>query len=56
MPSGEVLKTLYQRMGGYEVIAGVIDDCLSRFRSDPGFARRQFSASCGTGARGTTPP
>jgi len=31
--------TLYQRMGGYDVIAGVIDDFLNRFRSDPRFAR-----------------
>lgn len=26
-------------MGGYDVIAGVIDDFLDRFRSDPRFAR-----------------
>ncbi len=32
-------KTLYQRMGGYDLIAGVIDDLLNRFRSDPRFAR-----------------
>jgi hemoglobin len=32
-------KTLYQRLGGYDVIAGVIDDFLMRLRSDPRFAR-----------------
>ncbi|MBZ5545703.1 MAG: group 1 truncated hemoglobin [Acidobacteriia bacterium] len=38
MASGEN-PTLYRRMGGYDVIAGVIDDFLGRFRSDPKFAR-----------------
>ena len=38
MASGEN-PTLYRRMGGYDVIAGVIDDFLNRFRSDPRFAR-----------------
>jgi len=32
-------KTLYQRLGGYDVIAAVIDEFLSRFGSDPGLAR-----------------
>ncbi len=32
-------ETLYQRLGGYDVIAAVIDDFMSRFRSDPRFAR-----------------
>ncbi len=32
-------ETLYRRLGGYDVIAAVIDDFLSRFRSDPKFAR-----------------
>ena len=31
--------TLYRRLGGYDVIAAVIDEFLSRFRSDPRFAR-----------------
>ena len=39
MASGKEAKTLYQRLGGYDVIAGVIDDFLSRFRGDPRFAR-----------------
>ena len=30
---------LYQRLGGYDVIAVVIDEFLSRFGSDPGLAR-----------------
>jgi hemoglobin len=32
-------KTLYQRMGGYDVIAGIIDDLLSRLKEDPQFER-----------------
>jgi len=32
-------QTLYRRLGGYDVIAGVIDEFLSLFRSDPKFAR-----------------
>jgi len=39
MANGNEEKTLYQRMGGYDVIAGTIDDLLNRFRSDPRFAR-----------------
>ena len=31
--------TLYRRLGGYDVIAAVIDEFQSRFRSDPRFAR-----------------
>jgi hemoglobin len=32
-------ETLYRRLGGYDVIAAVLDEFLSRFRSDPRFAR-----------------
>ena len=32
-------ETLYRRLGGYDVIAAVIDEFLSLFRSDPRFAR-----------------
>ena len=32
-------ETLYRRLGGYDVIAAVIEELLSRFRSDPRFAR-----------------
>ena len=39
MSSGTESKTLYQRLGGYDVIAGVIDELLSRLRGDPRFAR-----------------
>ena len=35
-PQGE---TLYRRLGGYDVIAAVIDEFLSRFGSDPRLAR-----------------
>lgn len=38
MASGED-STLYRRLGGYDVIAGVVDDFLERFRKDPRFAR-----------------
>jgi hemoglobin len=36
MPAG---KTLYQRMGGYDVIAGVVDDLLTQLKEDPAFER-----------------
>lgn len=32
-------KSLYQRIGGYDVIAGVMDDFISQMRTDPAFAR-----------------
>lgn len=32
-------KTLYHRMGGYDVIAGVVDDLLSQLKADPAFDR-----------------
>jgi hemoglobin len=35
-------KTLYARMGGYDVIAAVIDELFARLRQDPRFER--FSA------------
>jgi hemoglobin len=31
--------SLYRRLGGYDVIAAVIDDLFSALRSDPAFAR-----------------
>ena len=31
--------SLYQRLGGYDVIAAIIDDLLTRMREDPKFAR-----------------
>ena len=31
--------TLYKRIGGYDVIAAVIDDLLARMHGDPRFAR-----------------
>ena len=32
-------KTLYQRLGGFDVIAAVIDDLLAQLRADPRFQR-----------------
>ena len=32
-------KSLYQRLGGYDVIAAIIDDFLAQIRSAPDFAR-----------------
>src|ERR1700739_3836273 len=32
-------RSLYQRMGGYDVIAAVIDDLFAILHDDPGFAR-----------------
>ncbi len=32
-------KPLYQRMGGYDVIAGIVDDFIGQLRTDPAFAR-----------------
>jgi hemoglobin len=33
------MTTLYQRLGGYDVIAAVIDDMFAALRADPAFAR-----------------
>jgi len=32
-------KTLYQRMGGYDAIAGIVDDFIGQLRVDPAFKR-----------------
>jgi hemoglobin len=32
-------KTLYQRMGGYDVIANVVDDFIGHLKTDPAFKR-----------------
>ena len=32
-------KSLYQRIGGYDVIAGVVDEFLKQLQADPAFAR-----------------
>ena len=32
-------QSLYQRLGGYDTIAGVIDEMFSRLRTDPQFQR-----------------
>ncbi|MGE5283663.1 MAG: group I truncated hemoglobin [Actinomycetota bacterium] len=31
--------TLYKRLGGYDVIAGIVDDLFARLRDDPQFQR-----------------
>jgi hemoglobin len=35
----EPVSTLYQRLGGYDIIAAVIDDMFVALRADPAFAR-----------------
>jgi hemoglobin len=42
--------TLYQRLGGYDVIASVIDDFMERMRSDPKMQR--FGAGRSTDSLG----
>ena len=32
-------KTLYQRLGGYDVIAGIVDEFIAQLREDPAFKR-----------------
>lgn len=32
-------KSLYERLGGYDAIAAIVDEFLARMRSDPMFAR-----------------
>jgi hemoglobin len=39
------LASLYQRLGGYDVIAAVIDDLLAAMRADATFARFQAGRS-----------
>ena len=39
-------KSLYERLGGYDVIAGFVTDYVNRIRADPQFAR--FGTSRGT--------
>jgi hemoglobin len=42
-------KSLYQRLGGYDVIAGVVDDLFAEMRADPRLAR--FAAGRGLDSR-----
>jgi hemoglobin len=35
----ETGKTLYERLGGYDAIAAIVDEFLGRLRADPMFAR-----------------
>jgi hemoglobin len=32
-------RTLYERLGGYDAVATIVDDLLARMRADPAFAR-----------------
>jgi hemoglobin len=41
-------KSLYKRIGGYDVIAAVIDDLLAFMRADPAFERFQTGRSLGS--------
>lgn len=38
-PDKPAAKSLYQRLGGYDVIAGIVDDFLAQIRTAPDFAR-----------------
>lgn len=42
-------KSLYQRLGGYDVIAGIVDDLFAQMRADPQLMR--FSAGRGVDSR-----
>ena len=42
-------KSLYQRLGGYDVIAAVVDDLFGQMRADPQLAR--FAAGRGVDSR-----
>jgi hemoglobin len=39
MPAHPKGKTLYQRLGGYDVIAGVVDNFIGQLKTDPAFMR-----------------
>jgi hemoglobin len=43
--------TLYRRLGGYDVIAAVIDDLFTNLRDDPAFARFGSGRSLDSHAR-----
>ena len=45
-------QTLYRRLGGYDVIAAIIDEFMSRFRSDPALARFGTGRSLDSRQRG----
>lgn len=50
-PMDEVATTLYRRLGGYDVIAQVIDDMLLAFQADPDFGRFGTGRSVDSRAR-----
>ena len=45
-------KTLYERLGGYDAIAAILDEFLRRLRSDPAFARFAGGRSLDSTRRG----
>jgi len=44
-------KTLYQRLGGYDVIAAVVDDYMASMRTDPRMQRFRVGRSADSRAR-----
>ena len=44
--------SLYRRLGGYDVIAAIIDRVMERLRTDPRFARRTGGSTKDTEQRG----
>ncbi len=44
-------KSLYHRLGGYDVISAIVDDLMARMRSDPMFMRFGTSRSLDSRAR-----
>jgi len=44
-------KTLYQRLGGYDVIASVVDDYMASMRADPSLQRFSMGRSADSRAR-----
>jgi hemoglobin len=45
-------QTLYERLGGYDTIAAIVDEFLSRLRADPMFARFEGGRSLDSTRRG----
>lgn len=47
-PKAQMAKTLYARMGGYDILASITDDFLSQLGSDPAFQRFGGGRSIGS--------
>ena len=50
--SGRTEPSLYRRLGGYDVIAAIIDSVMERLRTDPRFARRTGGSNQDSQQRG----